>query len=95
VRKNSHARPLARSGHDYAALVRMTPKKPIRVFLQDGENDLNTYPGSWWLANQQMASSLAWANYDVKVAWGKGFHSGLHARAILPDALRWLWRDVK
>lgn len=94
TRKNLEPRPLARSGHDYPSLLRMTPRKPIRVFLQDGENDLNTYPGNWWLANQEMASALTWAGYDLKVTWGKGFHSGLHMRAILPDALKWLWRDV-
>lgn len=80
------------SGHDYPALIRTTPPKPIRVFLQDGENDLETYYGHWWLANQQMARALAWAGYDHATAWGKGFHSPAHGRAILPDSLRWLWR---
>ena len=28
-------------GHNYEAMVRKTPKKPIRVFLQDGANDLD------------------------------------------------------
>ena len=82
-------------GHNYAALIRKTPKKPIRIFLQDGENDLDNPHGNWPLANQQMAKSLAFAGYDFKFEWGHGFHSDRHGRAILPDSLRWLWRDYK
>jgi enterochelin esterase family protein len=80
-------------GHNYEALVRRLPKKPIRVFLQDGSNDLDLPAGSWWLANQTMARSLEFAGYDVKYAWGSGFHNYLHGRAIFPETLRWLWRD--
>ena len=31
--------------------------------------------------------------YDVKFVVGTEGHSGRHGSAILPDALRWLWRD--
>jgi enterochelin esterase family protein len=60
--------------------------------MQDGANDLDNQHGSWWLANQTLARSLAYARYDYKFEQGQGFHSGSHMRAILPDALRWLWR---
>lgn len=80
-------------GHNYEALVRRVPKKPIRVFLQDGSNDLDLQPGSWWLANQTLARSLEFAGYDYASAWGAGFHNYQHGRAIFPDTLRWLWRD--
>jgi len=60
--------------------------------MQDGANDLDNQHGSWWLANQTLARSLAFAGYDYKFEQGQGFHSGNHMRAILPDALRWLWR---
>jgi enterochelin esterase-like enzyme len=80
-------------GHNYEALVRRLPKKPIRVFLQDGSNDLELAAGSWWLANQTLAKSLEYAGYDYRYAWGNGFHNYLHGRAIFPDTLRWLWRD--
>jgi gluconolactonase len=82
-----------RGGDAYAVLVRKTEPKPIRVFLQDGENDNDIYPGSWWLANQEMLRSLEWAGYDVNHAWGKGGHNGKHMAAISADAMRWLWRD--
>ena len=84
---------LREGGHNYAALVRRAPPKPIRIFMQDGENDLDLVAGSWWLANLTMAQSLAYAGYDYMFVPGKGFHNNNHMRAILPDALRWLWRD--
>jgi enterochelin esterase-like enzyme len=82
-------------GHNYPALIRKLPKKPIRVFLQDGEQDLDHEAGSWPLANRQMERALAWASWDFRIAWGRGFHSPRHGYAIAPDALRWLWRDHK
>jgi gluconolactonase len=82
-----------RGGNEYPVLVRKTEPKPIRVFLQDGSKDLNIFAGSWWVANQDMLSSLEWAGYDVHHVWGEGGHNGKHTASITPDALRWLWRD--
>jgi enterochelin esterase family protein len=82
-------------GHNYEAMIRKSDKKPIRVFLQDGANDLDNNNGNWPLANQQMAKALEFKGYDYTFAYGQGFHSGKHGRAILPDSLRWLWRDYK
>ena len=84
-----------RGGHNYPPMIRKTTPKPIRVLLQDGENDLDVPWGDWWLANLTMASALKFAGYDYLTAWGKGFHSDKHGRAILPDSLRWLWRGWK
>ena len=83
-----------RGGHVYPALIRKTEKKPIRVFLQEGSNDLDNLHGSWPLANQQMAAALKFAGYDYEFAYGDGGHNGKHGGAILPDSLRWLWKDV-
>jgi sugar lactone lactonase YvrE/enterochelin esterase-like enzyme len=82
-----------RGGNEYPTLIRKTEPKPIRIFLQDGSNDLNIYGGNWFLANQEMLSALEFSGYDVNHAWGDGGHNGTHATAIFPDALRWLWRD--
>jgi enterochelin esterase family protein len=84
-----------RGGHVYPALIRKTDKKPIRVFLQDGENDLDNLHGNWPLANRQMAAALKFAEYDHKFVLGDGSHSGRHGGAIFPDTLRWLWQDWK
>ena len=47
-----------RGGGEFPTLIRKYEPKPIRVFLQDGSNDLNLYAGSWWIANQSMLSAL-------------------------------------
>lgn len=80
-------------GHNYAALVRRLPRKPIRIFLQAGDNDHGSNTGSRRLAHLTLAESLTYAGYDYRFVAGQGFHSNAHMRAILPDALRWLWRD--
>lgn len=77
----------------FPALIRKSENKPIRVFLQDGSNDNDIFAGSWWYANQSMLSAFQYAGYDVHHVWGEGGHNGRHSAAILPDALRWLWRN--
>jgi enterochelin esterase-like enzyme len=81
-----------RGGHVYPALIRKTEAKPIRVYLQDGSGDLDNVHGNWPLANQEMASALKFAGYDYRFDYGDGAHNGKHGGAVLPDALRWLWR---
>ena len=82
-----------RGGNEYPVLIRKTEPRPLRIFLQDGRNDLNNYTGSWWIANQDMLSALEYAGYDVRYEWGDGEHNSKHATVIFPDVLRWLWRD--
>lgn len=93
-------------GDLYPTLIRKSDIRPLRIFLQDGSKDLSNEHGDWFLANQQMLSALNWANanadrehrpgprYDVKHVWGEGGHSDEHGGALLPDILRWLWRDA-
>lgn len=83
-----------RGGDRYPGIIRKAPNKPIRVFLQDGSGDLDNAAGNWWLANLQMEAALKFKKYDYKVAWGDGGHNGKHGGAILPESLRWLWRDT-
>jgi len=82
-----------RGGDVYSSLIRKMEPKPLRVFLQDGSNDQNIYSGSWYLANQSVASALEYAGYDAKFVVGTESHNSKHGAAILPDVLRWLWRD--
>ena len=84
-----------RGGSEYPFLIRKTRgnPKPIRVFLQDGTNDLNITEGNWMLANMSMASALMFARYDYHFEMGIGGHDLRHGGAIFPDTLRWLWRD--
>lgn len=82
-----------RGGDAYPVLIRKSEPRPLRVFLQDGSHDNDIYGGNWYLSNQQMLSALEFAGYEVNHAWGDGGHTGQHATAILPEALRWLWKD--
>ncbi|MFO0922404.1 MAG: alpha/beta hydrolase-fold protein [Pirellulales bacterium] len=82
-----------RGGHQYPALIRKTERKPIRIFLQDGEKDLDNLHGHWPLANREMAAALKFAGYDHQLVMGTDGHNAKHGAAILPDMLRWLWRD--
>jgi len=82
------------------ALIRKTEPKPIRIFLQDGKNDhivpaepYGTYfAGSWPINNQLMFEAFESAGYDAKLVMGDGGHDMEQAAAIMPEALRWLWR---
>jgi enterochelin esterase-like enzyme len=83
-----------RGGDVYPGIIRKAKLRHIRVFLQDGSNDLDNAHGNWWLANLQMDKALHFAKYDYKFVPGEGGHSGKHGGAILPESLRWLWRDT-
>lgn len=82
-----------RGADDYPTLIRKYEPKPIRVFLQDGMNDLNIYGGDWWKANEMMDRALEFAGYTVKHVWGEGGHNGKHGTSIFPLAMRWLWKN--
>jgi gluconolactonase len=82
-----------RGADRYDILVRKHEPKKIRVFLQDGANDLNNPFGDWWMANQSMERALTWAGYEVAHEWGEGGHNGQHGTAVFPKAMRWLWKD--
>jgi enterochelin esterase family protein len=84
-----------RGGHAYPSLIRKTEKKPIRVFLQAGKADLDNQYGHWYLANKQMEAALRYSKYDYSFVEGTEGHNGKHGGAILPESLKWLWRDVK
>jgi enterochelin esterase family protein len=81
-----------RGGHVYPSLIRRSAVRPLRVFLQDGSNDLDNYAGNWPLANQQMAAALKFRDYDYRFEYGDGGHTHRHGGALLPETLRWLWR---
>ena len=80
-----------RGGNVYPSVIRKTPPKPIRVFLQDGSTDLDNEHGNWPLANQEMAAALKFAKYEYRFEFGVGAHTHFHGGALLPDALRWIW----
>lgn len=93
-----------RGGHVYPDLIKTTERKPIRIYLQDGLNDNrgNRRNGQetaynperdWHAQNRKMVEALTEKGYDVNFCWGIGTHSNKQGGAILPEMLRWLWRD--
>ena len=93
-----------RGGHAYPDLIRGSDRKPIRIYLLDGVNDLRGERGTdpvkkydpewdWHLQNIRMLAALTDKGYDVNYSWGIGTHNQRHAGAMLPEMLRWLWRD--
>jgi enterochelin esterase family protein len=96
-------KPLVPGGDLYPTLIRKSPIRPLKIFMQDGSGDLNNEHGNWFLANQQVLSALEWANaeadrkgtvgarYAVRHVWGDGAHSDQHGGALPPEILRWLW----
>jgi len=69
-------------------------RRGIRVFLQDGKNDLDNQFGNWPLANEDMAAALKFAGWDYDFKMGEGTHNGQHGASMFPDTMRWLWWDA-
>ena len=67
--------------------VRKFEGKPLRIFLQDGTGDVNIE------SNQDMIAALNQSGYDAKLVVGTEGHNSKHGGPLLPDALRWVWRD--
>ena len=80
-------------GHFYPSMVRKERKRNIRVWMEDGSEDLENTHGSWPLQNIQLANSLKMREYDFRFVFGNAQHNTAHGDARLPEALTWLWRD--
>jgi enterochelin esterase-like enzyme len=80
-------------GNVFPFLIRKSPKRNIRVWLQDGSEDLENNHGAWPLQNIQMANSLKMMGYDFHLSFGPGTHNGAQGNAELPQSMTWLWRD--
>ncbi len=82
-----------RGGNKYPDMIRRAAKKPIRIYQQDGANDLNNQFGSWADANKAMAEAFEKKGYDHQFVFGEGTHSARHGTMLFPDSMRWMWRD--
>lgn len=91
-----------RGGDRYPEIVRQADRKPLRIYMQDGRNDnRGVRPDNpdydprrdWFLQNVRLMQALNEKGYDLNYSWGIGRHSQKHGGAMLPDMLRWLWRD--
>jgi enterochelin esterase family protein len=90
-----------RGGHVYPEKVLASEKKPIRVFFQDGRNDHRGIgqdgkydeKRDWFYQNVRLVNAMTKKGYDINYTWGIGLHGQRQGGAILPDMMRWLWRD--
>ncbi len=82
-----------KGGDAYPSMIRKTETKPIRAFCQSGKHDMNIFGGSWYVQNQAMEAAFVYMGYDYKMVIGEAGHDDQQGGSILPDALRWLWRD--
>ena len=85
-----------RGGHVFPELVAESEKKPIRIFMQDGRNDNRSIANpnrDWFYQNVRLMRALTAKGYDVNYAWGINNHGQKQGGAILPEMMRWLWRD--
>ena len=82
-------------GDQFPRMVMESPKKDIRVYSQDGTHDLTNQFGVWPEANQKMADAWKAKGYDYQFVMGEGTHDGRHGGMLFPDAMKWLWRDVR
>ena len=84
-----------KGGNLYPQMIMDSPKKNIRVFSQVGSHDLTNEFGVWPEANQKMADAWKAKGYDYKFVMGEGTHNSRHGAQLLPEALTWLWRDIR
>jgi len=80
-------------GNIYPFRVRKEPMRNIRVWMQDGSEDMEQATGSWPLQSLQMANSLKLRGYDFHFTYGTGTHNHSQSNSEMPEALTWLWRD--
>jgi enterochelin esterase family protein len=88
-------------GHVYPERVRASERKPIRIFMIDGRNDNRGLSADgdydpardWFFQNVRLKDALVEKGYDVNYSWGIGVHSHDMGGAMLPEMMRWLWRD--
>jgi enterochelin esterase-like enzyme len=81
-------------GQDYPEKVLHEAHRNLRVWLQDGSEDLELEKyGSWPLANVRLANALKLKNYDFRFSFGKGTHNSGQGAAEFPEEMVWLWRD--
>ncbi len=91
-----------RGGHVYPEKVLASEKKPIRVYLCDGRNDNRGLRGTgeydekrdWFYQNVRLMKALTHKGYDVNYSWSMNLHGQKYGGMIMPEMMRWLWRDA-
>ncbi|MCX6596527.1 MAG: alpha/beta hydrolase-fold protein [Acidobacteria bacterium] len=90
-----------RGGHIFPELILKSEKKPIRIFMQDGRNDnrglgrtgVYSQDRDWFYQNIRMMKALTAKGYDLNYSWGINEHGQKMGGPIMPEMMRWIWRD--
>ncbi len=83
-------------------LIANSKKKPLRIWMHVGDNDLRakdpleTYH-NWVMANERMAATLKAKGYPYQYVFAQqsGHVDGRVTNQTLPQALEWVWRGYK
>jgi enterochelin esterase-like enzyme len=75
------------------SMVRRAPRKPIRVWHQSGKRDVDIIYGNIPIANHDLDAALRYRRYDSMFVFGSDGHLPRHGGAVLPETLRWIFRD--
>ncbi len=83
-----------RGGHDLQAIVRKHEPLPLRIYLQDGDQDVwNALFGHWYEGNKMLASALDFAGYKAGYDWSHCKHGVSQATKIFSRVMEWMWHD--
>ena len=79
--------------------IPQSKRKPLRIWLHVGENDLRSHDDettlhNWVLANERMAQALKAKGYHYQFVFAQssGHVDGRVVAQTLPQALEWVWR---
>ncbi|XAS70130.1 alpha/beta hydrolase-fold protein [Micrococcaceae bacterium Sec5.1] len=75
------------------SMVRRAPRKPIRVWHQTGQRDVDIIFGNIPIANHDLDAALKYRRYDSMFVFGTGGHTLRHAGEAFPETLKWIFRD--
>jgi enterochelin esterase-like enzyme len=77
-------------------LIPNSEKKPIRIWMEVGSNDL-TNNGDWRIQNNAFANALKAKGYSYQFLWSEGaghVERGVE-RQTMSEAMEWVWKTYK
>ena len=79
------------------SLIPNTEKKPIRIWMQVGSDDLNNQFGDWRVQNNAFANAIKAKGYAYQFLWseGAGHVEGGVERQTMLEAVEWVWKTYK
>ena len=86
----------------HATLIPKIKRKPLRIWMEVGENDNRSHDDegtyhNWVMANDRMAKALKARKYPYQFVFASaaGHVDGRVVRQTLPQALEWVWKGYQ